>query len=74
MLTAGVPTHRHGEVDIIFNVSARLHSDGLRRATNITNPTEPPESSGEIRAFPARQRGVCPASLPRVGPSAPDCC
>ena len=28
-MTAGVLAHRHGEVDIILNVSACLHSDSL---------------------------------------------
>ena len=35
---------------------------------SIINATAPRESAGEIRAFPACQRDVCPASLPRVGP------
>ena len=30
-MTAGVPAHRHGEVDFIFNMSELLHSDGLAR-------------------------------------------
>jgi hypothetical protein len=72
-MTAGVPANRHGEVDIIFIVSTRLRGDGPR-ATNITNQTEQWESAGGIRACLACQRDLCPASLPRVGPSAPDSC
>ena len=30
MLTAGVPAHRHGDVDIISDVSARLGSEASR--------------------------------------------
>ena len=30
-MTTGLPAHRHGEVDIIFNERARLHSDAASR-------------------------------------------
>ena len=67
-MTAGAPAHRHGEVDIIFNVSARLLIDGLARRTSPI-PTEPRAPAGKIRACLARLPAWClPRSLPHVGP------
>jgi hypothetical protein len=67
-MTAGAPAHRHGEVDTIFNVSARLLIDGLARRTSPI-PTEPRAPAGKIRACLARLPAWClPRSLPHVGP------
>ena len=67
-MTAGAPAHRHGEVDIIFNVSARLLIDGLALRTSPI-PTEPRAPAGKIRACLPRLPAWClPRSLPHVGP------
>ena len=72
LTAAGVPAHRHGDLDDSCELSACLDSKLL--VTNMTNTREPRRFAGDSTRGPACQRDICPASLPRVGPHPSDTC
>jgi hypothetical protein len=49
-MTADVPAHRHGEVDIIFNMSELLHLEGLAQRAS---PTRPLRGNLQVKSLPA---------------------